>query len=227
MRAIMESLFDIIYLLFVTGMGIYLITKSKDKDSKMFGIMAVVLGAGDAFHLIPRIFALNTASGFVVYQSALGIGKAITSITMTLFYILLYYIFIERYNIKNKTLDMGMWGLAIIRIVLGLLPQNQWTSSNPSFIWSIYRNIPFAIMGLILIIGFYKKTREFNDKNFKHMGLAITLSFGFYIPVVLWGDLNPLIGLLMIPKTLAYVWIVIMGYKYFKEKENKSKYITN
>ncbi len=66
-------------------------------------------------------------------------------------------------------------------------------------------------MGIILILLFYKRTRERNDENFKHMWLAITLSFGFYIPVVLWGDLNPAIGLLMIPKTLAYVWVVLMG----------------
>ncbi len=94
MRAIMESLFDIVYLIFVTSMGIYLIVKNNKKtDSRLFGIMAVVLGLGDAFHLVPRILALNTTNGFVVYQSALGIGKAITSITMTGFYIILYYIY--------------------------------------------------------------------------------------------------------------------------------------
>ena len=81
MRAIMESLFDIIYLIFVTSIGIYLIVKNnKETNSKLFGIMAVVLGLGDAFHLVPRILALNTTNGFVAYQNALGIGKAITSI---------------------------------------------------------------------------------------------------------------------------------------------------
>lgn len=44
------------------------------------------------------------------------------------------------------------------------------------------------------------------------MWLSIVLSFGFYIPVVLWADSIPLIGMLMIPKTCAYVWAVLMGY---------------
>lgn len=220
MRAIMESTFDIFYLLFVTGMGIYLIVKSENtSNSKLFGYMAFVLGVGDSFHLIPRIMALNTENGFNVYLRYLGLGKAITSVTMTVFYIILYYIWKDRYGVRNyKKMDTFIWLLSILRIVLGLLPQNEWLSANPPVSWGIYRNIPFAIMGIVLIVLFYKKSREFDDKPFKNMWLAITLSFAFYAPVVLWGDLNPLIGLLMIPKTMAYVWVVVMGYNDYKEK---------
>ena len=48
------------------------------------------------------------------------------------------------------------------------------------------------------------------------MWLTIVLSFGFYIPVVLWADAVPIIGMLMIPKTCAYVWTVLIGYKAMK-----------
>lgn len=221
----MESLFDIIYLIFVTAIGIYLISKNnKETDSRFFGIMAVVLGLGDAFHLVPRIMALNTNNGFNVYHNQLAIGKAITSVTMTVFYIILYYIYKRRYDIKeSKNLDIAIWALGLIRIALLLLPQNQWLSKNPPLSWGIYRNIPFAIIGLILIYSFYKKSREFKDETFKHMWLAILLSFGFYIPVVLWGDLNPMIGLLMIPKTMAYVWVVLMGFKDYRNTLNNKK----
>jgi len=44
------------------------------------------------------------------------------------------------------------------------------------------------------------------------MWLTIVLSFAFYIPVVLWADVSPMIGMLMIPKTCAYVWTVWIGY---------------
>ena len=44
------------------------------------------------------------------------------------------------------------------------------------------------------------------------MWLAIVLSFGFYIPVVLFADAYPAVGALMLPKTCAYVWMVVMGY---------------
>ena len=48
------------------------------------------------------------------------------------------------------------------------------------------------------------------------MWLTIVLSFGFYIPVVLWADLYPAIGFLMMPKTCAYVWTVLIGYRSMK-----------
>ena len=55
------------------------------------------------------------------------------------------------------------------------------------------------------------------DNNFKFMWLAILFSFAFYILVVLWANEYPWIGFLMIPKTLAYVWVVTMGYREFKK----------
>ncbi len=102
------------------------------------------------------------------------------------------------------------------------MPQNNWLEPSQPLSWAIYRNIPFAIMGLILIYLFQVESKAHNDKVFRPMSLAIILSFGFYIPVVLFGDLNPTIGLLMIPKTMAYVWIVLMGYEDFKRNRQKN-----
>ena len=213
MQAIMETLFDAVYLITVITLGIMMIVKSKDeKQYLLFGIMAVVLGFGDAFHLVPRAFALCT-SGLENYAVPLGIGKLITSITMTLFYILLYYVWRIRYGIQGRAwLTVSFYLLAAARIVLCLFPQNEWTSADAPLSWGIYRNIPFALMGLLIIILFYQSARKTEDKSFRFMWLTILLSFGFYIPVVLWADVNPLIGMLMIPKTCAYVWTILIGF---------------
>ena len=213
MQAIMETLFDAVYLITVITLGIMMIVKSKgEKQYLLFGIMAVVLGFGDAFHLVPRAFALCT-SGLENYAVPLGIGKLITSITMTLFYILLYYVWRIRYEIQGRAwLTAGFYLLAAARIVLCLFPQNEWTSADAPLSWGIYRNIPFALMGLLIIILFYQSARKTEDRSFRFMWLTILLSFGFYIPVVLWTDMNPLIGMLMIPKTCAYVWTILIGF---------------
>ena len=42
------------------------------------------------------------------------------------------------------------------------------------------------------------------------MWLAILLSFAFYLPVVLWSNQNPKVGMLMLPKTCAYLWMLAM-----------------
>lgn len=213
MQALMETLFDIVYLTTVITLGVIMITKSKgNKQYRLFGIMAVVLGLGDSFHLVPRMIALCT-TGLDQYTAALGIGKFITSITMTFFYLLLYYVWRIRYNIKGKAgLTLCFYLLAAVRIILCLFPQNAWTSAEAPLSWGIYRNIPFALIGVLIIVLFYQYAKEREDRSFRFMWLTIVLSFGFYLPVVLWADVNPLIGMLMIPKTCAYVWTVLIGY---------------
>lgn len=221
MRAIFETSFDAIYLIGVIILGIIMMIKSKNnKQFKLFGIMAVVLGLGDSFHLIPRAVALCT-TGLENYTYALGIGKFITSITMTIFYVILYYIWRIRYKITDKKIyTVYVYILAFLRIVLCLFPQNAWTFSSAPLSWSIYRNIPFTLMGILIIIIFYKSSRQNNDKLFKNMWLTIVISFGFYLPVVLFADTIPAIGMLMIPKTLAYVWTVLIGYNAMKKELN-------
>ncbi|GMQ61481.1 hypothetical protein [Vallitalea maricola] len=220
MQAIMETLFDVVYLTTVITLGVLMIKNAKgNKQYTLFGIMAVVLGLGDSFHLVPRAIALCT-TGLENYTVSLGIGKFITSITMTIFYIILYYVWRKRYDVKGKqSLTLAVYAMAIIRIVLCLFPQNEWISANPSLAWGIYRNIPFAIMGIIIIVLFYNSAKENNDNPFKYMWLTIVLSFAFYIPVVLWADVNPLIGMLMIPKTCAYVWTVWIGFSDMKRRK--------
>lgn len=222
MQAIAETIFDIAYLITVISIGIAMIRRSPAHTQfRLFGIMAVILGCGDAFHLIPRVIALCT-TGLDQYTALLGFGKCVTSITMTIFYVLLYYVWRQRYQVHNSTvLTVSILGLAFIRILLCLMPQNQWLSSDAPLSWGIYRNIPFAILGLIIIILFFRSTRKQQDHAFRWMWLTILLSFGFYIPVVLWADTFPLIGMLMIPKTCAYVWAVAIGYRAM-QKEQKS-----
>ncbi len=139
---------------------------------------------------------------------------------MTIFYLLLFRIWELRYNRHRPLLRTGMYLLALLRMALCFFPQNAWTSPNAPLSWGILRNVPFALMGLWIIVLFYQQAKQKEDFVFKYMWLAITLSFLFYIPVVLWADTLPMIGMLMIPKTLAYVWVVWMGYQMMKKELN-------
>ena len=224
MQAIFETIFDIIYLGTVIVLGIKMIREGRDKKQYfLFGVMALVLGFGDAFHLVPRAIALNT-TGLASFTKSLGIGKLITSITMTIFYLILYYVWRERYKIRDKKkLDFTIWILAILRILLVLCPENKFLTTSSPLAWGIYRNIPFAILGLVIIIIFYQKSREMKDEAFKNLWLTIVLSFGFYLPVVLLEKTIPSIGALMVPKTCAYIWTVLIGYNAMKGEKHDKK----
>lgn len=222
MQAIVETLFDAVYLISVITIGIIMIRGSKGNHQfRLFGWMAVVLGVGDSFHLVPRALALCT-TGLENYTVSLGIGKWITSVTMTVFYVLLYYVWRQRYQIKGRQgLTAAMYILAGLRIILCMMPQNRWLSAEAPLSWGIYRNIPFALLGLLVIVLFYRSAKEHEDKAFRWMWLTIVLSFGFYIPVVLWADTIPMIGMLMIPKTCAYVWTVLIGFQAMRNANKK------
>ena len=219
MQAIAETLFDAAYLITVVAIGILMIRGSGGaRQFRLFGWMAVVLGAGDSFHLVPRVIALCT-TGLENYTVPLVLGKWITSVTMTIFYVLLYYVWRQRYQMEGRgNLTAAVYVLAGMRIALCMMPQNRWLSAEAPISWGIYRNIPFALLGFLVIVLFYRSAKERGDQAFRWMWLTIVLSFGFYIPVVLWANEVPMIGMLMIPKTCAYVWTVLIGYSAMKQE---------
>ena len=219
-QAIAETAFDILYLGFALTAGLTMLLKGNTPLIKKAGLMAALLGAGDSFHLVPRCYALWT-TGLEANAAALGIGKLITSITMTVFYLILYAIWRDRYQITGRTnLTRTMWGLSVLRIALCLLPQNQWLSYRQPLLFGIIRNIPFAIMGIIIIVIFARENNRTKESVFRFMPLAVTLSFGFYLPVVLFSGTAPAVGMLMIPKTLAYVWIVFMNWQLYRQSNH-------
>ena len=221
MGTIFESIFEIAYLISVITLGIVMIIKSKKRMVPLlFGISAIVLGGGDAFHLAPRImYGLDwVVSSEAVEAAVLGRGTLITSITMTVFYVLIYYVWKLRYKTKNtKYLTMTIYALAAVRIALCCFPQNMWTAIDSPLSWGIYRNIPFLILGILLIVLFYKSSKQNHDKSFKYIWIAMLLSFAFYTPVVLLASTYSWVGIFMLPKTVCYVWMVVMGYKTLKE----------
>lgn len=228
-QGIMELLFDAAYLIFALVVGIFLIVKGKGKFFKLFGVMAVVLSSGDSFHLIPRVYALFT-TGLEANAFALGLGKLITSITMTIFYVILYFI-LESVWQPDKKLKAGsritLFVLTALRIILCAFPQNDWFSYEGNLLWGILRNIPFALIGIGIILICFMIAKKNNDKSYSVMALMVILSFGFYIPVVLFADTVPIIGILMIPKTLAYVGVVIIGLLKHKKAVKESQISEN
>lgn len=174
-----------------------------------FGLVAFVLGFGDSFHLFPRIYAMWSAKAN--NSRALGIGKAITSVTMTVFYIGLWFIGLYHYNINFKIGSVIIITLAILRVILSIMPQNRWTSENPPMIWSVLRNIPFLIIGILVTVIFAMGGAKKSD-SLEFLWIAVIISFACYLPVILFSKHSSKVGMLMLPKSCAYFSIVLMGF---------------
>ncbi len=215
MPALPESIFDICYLIFAVISGILLLKRSEGrKEIRFYGLMTLLLACGDAFHLVPRVLNYWFIGDYTV---PLGIGKLITSVTMTVFYLIMEYARRERYHIEGeKPLLITVWLLSICRIGLCAFPQNGWISEEPSLLWGIIRNVPFAVIGIITVILWFRSAKK--DKIFKWMWLAVTLSFLCYLPVVLFAQSVPMIGMLMLPKTCMYIWMIVTFLKADKDQ---------
>ena len=64
--------------------------------------------------------------------------------------------FITIMQVKARIMTLIKEILSMIRIILTVLPQNNWGTAQENYMFGIYRNIPFAIMGAFLIYWCYK-----------------------------------------------------------------------
>lgn len=202
----LEIFFDGLYLTLIIFLGIKTLL-IKDKDRLFVGSMALLLGVGDSFHLIPRMLSNAMANGFEVNKNALFLGTRISAITMSVFYLLFYFYIVGKTEKRNKILDISMIVLFILRIITVF-----WSFKNSDII-NLISNIPFVFMGIIDIVLLFKNRKQ---SIFKNLYIYVFFSFLFYVPVVLLKTVYPMIGLLMIPKTIMYVLITLKLYSNVK-----------
>ena len=212
MPQIGEAVFCIIYLIFGYIAGVVMVANSNGSSLNLIlGVMTLVLAGGDSFHLVPRI--INAFKDkYDAYEFYAGLGLMVSSITMTGFYILLYYA-CEMISVFNRPGSVTVTfrymyyvliALSVIRIIICLFPQNNWFRKEGNPRWGIIRNVPFIIVGIIAVYGCFMA-------NQIAMGIAVIISFACYLPVVFLAKKKPMIGMLMIPKTIAYMYIICVA----------------
>jgi len=171
----------------------------------------VLLGLGDAGHVGFRVFAyLN--GGLDKHATLVGIGTFATAVTVTFFYMVM----LDAWRIRfHKTFDWFAWTLVamgVVRLGLMLPAVNQWTAVVSPMLWSIIRNIPLMIQGLGLVYLLFRDSAHAKDRTFNLIAWMIVISFACYIPVILFAPTHELVGMLMIPKTCAYLAVEFIAY---------------
>lgn len=176
-----------------------------------------LLALGDTGHVGFRVLAYamggleKSVKVFGYDVGLVGAGALSTAITVTFFYILILVVWSRRFE-----KPLGWFGILLIvagiaRLVYMMLPENSWNSIVPPQPYSLYRNSFLVIQGLGVVVLIFRDSIAQNDRTFLWIGVCILLSYAFYIPVILFVQTIPLIGMLMIPKTLAYVAIAVIG----------------
>jgi hypothetical protein len=222
---LMEIAFDIFYLTFIWILVILMRkyknnveTANKPIAKRLFwGFFLLALG--DSGHLGFRT-AAYFLGGLEANALLVGIGALSTGITITFLYMLIWDVWRLRFSKAKNILYYGLIAVGILRLVLFFPAENQWGNVVPPFDWSLYRNIPLMVQGLVAAAFILIDARKQQDKLYKNMSWCIFASYLFYLPVIFFVQEFPLIGMLMIPKTLAYMALAYVAYKGLFRKKN-------
>jgi hypothetical protein len=141
-----------------------------------------------------------------------GLGALSTAITVTIFYVLMLEVWRVRFDKKYGWFEVLLLAVAGARLLLMIPTANQWNSAVPPQPWSLYRNLPLTLLGLGIAYLMLRDARKAEERAFTWIGLMILVSYAMYIPVILFVQQVPTIGMLMIPKTMAYVAIGFIAY---------------
>jgi hypothetical protein len=218
MRVSVEVIFNIAYLIVVWGLVVLMalrfhhVDEANRKLAQRFLWAFALLALGDTGHVGFRVIAY-ARGGLEANPALVGAGALSTAYTVTLFYMLLVDVWRLRYNKPLGAFGMVLLGAGVVRLIVMLFPQNEWWQVTAPYNWSLLRNAFLVVQGVGVMALILRDAIRHNDRPFIWIGAMIALSFFFYAPVILWAQSAPMLGMLMIPKTCAYVAIAIIAYR--------------
>ncbi|MFN2221009.1 MAG: hypothetical protein ACK2UH_00530 [Candidatus Promineifilaceae bacterium] len=225
MRMWVEVSFNITYLVVVYGLVAAMIRRrpavpeDDQPIARLFIWAFALLALGDTGHVGFRVLAyalgdLGASVNLFGRQVGLvGLGALSTAVTVTLFYVLMLVIWRRRFDRPYGWFGALLFIAAAVRFVIMVFPQNQWNNEVPPQPWGIIRNLPLTILGLGVAALMLRDGQARRDNTFKWIAVMIVISYAMYIPVILFVQVAPMVGMLMIPKTLAYVAAGFIAYR--------------
>jgi len=225
LRMWIEVVFDVLYLVVIWGVVNAMfrrrsVVRSGDRLVAELAMVAfLLLALGDSAHVGFRVLAYAAGGGASSLSwlggqwALLGLGTLTTAVTVTLFYVLMLAIWRARFGKQYGPFEHLLFLAALVRLILLAVPENQWYSAVPPWPWALIRNLPLLVQGLGVACLFMRDARAGRDRTFWWIGIMILVSFACYMAVVLFIKQVPLIGMLMIPKTVAYVVACLLAYR--------------
>jgi hypothetical protein len=226
-RVAMEISFNVFYLIMIWGLVAAMWRRRQVVSAGNRRVALLVAGAftllalGDTGHVGFRVLAYATGGLEATFSmlglelGLVGLGALATAITVTFFYVVMLEVWRKRFNRSYGLFAYVLLAAAVARLLLMLSPANEWNNVVPPQPWSLYRNLPLIVLGLGVAYLVLRDARATGDRTFRNIGLLILVSYVCYTPVILFVQQAPLIGMLMIPKTMAYLAIAVIAYRSF------------
>ena len=213
-----EVVFNVSYLLVVWGLVALMVRRQASVAPQDRAIAQRVMWAfallalGDTGHVGFRVIAY-ALGGLDANPVLVGLGALSTAYTVTGFYMLMVDVWRRRFNRPLGWFGWFLLAAGVVRLVVMAFPQNQWGQIVAPYGWSLFRNAFLVVQGLGVMALILRDAARAKDNAFKWIGIMIALSYTFYAPVILFARWVPALGMLMMPKTCAYIGVAIIAYR--------------
>jgi hypothetical protein len=223
-RMWMEVTFNVAYLIVVWGLVATMALRREEvalQDrpvARRIRWAFALLALGDTGHVGFRVLAYAlgdmeaTINVLGIDAGLVGLGALSTAVTVTFFYVLVLDAWRVHFQRGYGPFEYLLLASAAARLVLMVPAANEWNNVVPPQPWSLVRNLPLVVLGLGTAYLILRDARRAGDRAFLWIGIMILVSYAMYTPVILFVQQAPLVGMLMIPKTVAYVVIGFLAY---------------
>jgi hypothetical protein len=230
-RILSEVFFNLIYLAIVIVLIVKMISRFSRVSSgnrKAAGCLLLAFGlltGGDLIHLGFRIagFAMGTLEKYYTFMgmelNPVGIGALITGITFTLFYVAMLFLWRARFGKPFGLTGFLLLLIALVRFVIMLSSANEWNSSTHPQPWFAYRTFPLVLQQAGMAYLMLRESKLTGDVCFRWIGIMMVVSFLFLLPIAFYIHAFPLLGMLMIPKTVTYIVMAFLGFSALYRKD--------
>jgi len=217
LRTTVEIGFNVIYLVTVWALVALMTRRLPDVSSQNYPVANrfrwafLLLALGDTGHVGFRVvaYALGGLEGNPLW---VGLGALATAITVTFFYVLMLDIWRMRFDQKYGPFEYLLIASVPIRFIVMAMPGNDWGSTVPPEFWGPFRNFFLIVLGVGVLFLILRDSIKAGDRLFRRIAYCIFFSYLFYTPVIFWVRDYPMLGMLMIPKTVMYVAIAFLAY---------------
>jgi len=224
-QEMMEITFSVIYLIYICVIVILMLKNMKNANQKEIGtakrirLAFIALFIGDLGHVGARLIVFFSGEGEVAYAIS-GIGTLLEAVGLIFLFIFFTDAWRVQFNHQKNLLFKVLIGIGIVGLIIFVFPQNQWTAQSSPYEWLVIRNIPWLIQGIALSILIYRDAKAVDDKQLVRIGIYIFISYFFYMPVIFFGHIAPMLGMLMIIGTIVYMlWQYTSYSRFFKKRE--------
>ncbi|MCQ2800067.1 MAG: hypothetical protein MJ228_04875 [Bacilli bacterium] len=210
--AIIETIFGILFMGFGTVIGVLILKNSKgEKQFIFFGVMTLIMVLGITYWFISKIILdYNLFKDNVV---RLIFEHEIGTVSLALFFPMIYVFYEMRYETKNWPLRITFFGLFLAKVVLTLLPDSLWGDMSVNLRSAIV-TIPNAlIIGILVILFYYRK----NDKSYRYMWIILTIVFSIYFTLTIFTHSYQMYSVISLFRLIMDGILIWLGFSEVKK----------